>query len=224
MRTLLSCAMVVLLAAAPCLCSDNDKPQPQRQQIEHTRQNIEGWTVQIDTRLLDSKQETGREALKLLANRLHSATLVIPAEPLARLQEVPIWIDLDHRLGAMQYHPNAKWLEDHGYDRRMAKAVHIPDARRFIDIQRSNDQPSVVIHEFAHAYHDRVLGFDHPKIKGAYRQAVQEGRYASVLHISGKTKRHYALRDHKEYFAEATVLNKSPSPHCISSAQMAVLV
>ncbi|KPL06474.1 metallopeptidase, partial [candidate division BRC1 bacterium SM23_51] len=38
----------------------------------------------------------------------------------------------------------------------------------------------------------------------AYRQAVQEGRYASVLHISGKTKRHYALRDHKEYFAEAT--------------------
>ena len=52
MRTLPSCAMVVLLAAAPCLCNDDDKPQPERQQIEHTRQSIEGWTVHIDTRLL----------------------------------------------------------------------------------------------------------------------------------------------------------------------------
>ena len=39
--------------------------------------------------------------------------------------------------------------------------------------------------------------------KAAYAAAVQGKRYESVLHIDGGHKRHYALTDHKEYFAEA---------------------
>jgi len=61
-----------------------------------------------------------------------------------------------------------------------------------------------VIHELSHAFHDRVLGFDNPRIRKVYEQAVKGGKYEKVLHISGRTQRHYALKDHKEYFAEAT--------------------
>jgi len=129
---------------------------------------------------------------------------VVPEAALAKLREAPIWIDLDHRLGGMQYHPSAKWLKDHGHDPAMAKAVHIPNARNFLKMWRRNKQPSVVLHELAHAYHDRVFGFDYPKIRAAYDRAVKAGRYESVLHIFGKMTRHYALTDHKEYFAEAS--------------------
>ena len=38
----------------------------------------------------------------------------------------------------------------------------------------------------------------------AYQNAVAEKKYESVLLISGKSARHYALTNHKEYFAECT--------------------
>ena len=65
-------------------------------------------------------------------------------------------------------------------------------------------QPLVVLHELAHAYHDQVLSWDYEPIREAFDAAVKEGQYEKVLHIDGRTVRHYALTDHKEYFAEAT--------------------
>jgi hypothetical protein len=183
---------------------ENGSRHPEAPQIKHIRKNLQGWVVHVDSRLVGAEKELGRTALRTLATKLHNITLVMPRKPLRKLREVPIWIDVDHRLGVMQYHPSARWLRDHGYDPEMAGAVHIPNAGGFMEHQRKNDQPWVLIHELAHAYHDRVLGFNHPKIKAAYQQAVEEGRYESVLHISGKMKRHYALTDHKEYFAEAS--------------------
>ena len=42
----------------------------------------------------------------------------------------------------------------------MAKAMHIPNAARYIALKRSGTQPWVILHELTHAYHDRVLGFE----------------------------------------------------------------
>jgi hypothetical protein len=104
----------------------------------------------------------------------------------------------------MQYHPDADWLEANGYSTDLVKCVHIPEAADLPTPRNINEQPWVVLHELAHAYHDRVLGFDDPEIKEAYKQAVKDGQYESVLHISGRMQRHYGLTDHKEYFAEAS--------------------
>jgi dipeptidyl-peptidase-4 len=65
-------------------------------------------------------------------------------------------------------------------------------------------QPFMVLHELAHAYHDRFLGFGHDKIRAAFDQAVKDGKYESVLFWDGRKVKHYALSDHKEYFAEGT--------------------
>jgi dipeptidyl-peptidase-4 len=62
----------------------------------------------------------------------------------------------------------------------------------------------MVLHELAHAYHDRVLGFDHDQVRAAYERAVAAASYESVLRHGGRTDRHYALTNPMEYFAEAT--------------------
>jgi dipeptidyl-peptidase-4 len=49
-----------------------------------------------------------------------------------------------------------------------------------------------------------VLGFDHPKVKEAYDAVKKSGRYEKVLIWDGHVGRHYAMTDHKEYFAENT--------------------
>jgi len=83
-----------------------------------------------------------------------------------------------------------------------AKGVEIGSARNFLNAVRH--QPWMVLHELAHSYHDRVLGFDHPKVKEAYEAAKKSGKYEKVLIWTGHVGRHYAMTDHKEYFAEST--------------------
>jgi hypothetical protein len=64
--------------------------------------------------------------------------------------------------------------------------------------------PAVVLHELAHAYHDQYLSFDNPRIIKAYKKAKEAGNYEKTLLYNGQRVRHYALKDHKEYFAEGT--------------------
>ncbi len=65
-----------------------------------------------------------------------------------------------------------------------------------------NEQPWVVLHELAHAYHDQVLGFDDPRIIDAYERFKKSGHGDATLVITGQRVRHYVLADHKEFFAE----------------------
>lgn len=170
----------------------------------HVQRDLEGWMVQVDQRLLAGPDAVvGQQAMKILAMRLADIRLVVAPDRLVKLQEVPIWLDRTHgRLSSMQYHPSAAWLTGHGYDAAMAKAVHIPDAQRFAAPHHQQRQPWSVLHELAHAYHDRVLGFDQATIRAAWQQAVDSHRYDAVLLVDGRTVRHYALTDHKEFFAE----------------------
>ncbi len=164
---------------------------------------VEGWTVHVSAVLVGEKAELGTKALRLLETKLYDITRTVPEKALVELRKVPIWLGVGEGTGAgAEYHPSADWLRKNGYNPEKAKAVEIGDAERFL--RWSLDQPSVVLHELAHAYHDRFLGFDHPGIKAAYEAAVEGKKYESVLHVGGKTKKHYALKDHKEYFAEAT--------------------
>ena len=173
--------------------------------IKHKTVRIEGWSLQFDRRLLSGEHKSiGDEVRRMIAGKLYEITLLVPESRLKHLREVPIWVDLDHPLKNAQYHPGAKWLRDHDHDPAMEKAVHIPDARRLIGLIRSNDQPAVLLHELAHAYHDRLLGFGYSPIRAAWDRIVASKKYEKVLHIRGREVRHYALTNHKEYFAEMT--------------------
>ena len=68
----------------------------------------------------------------------------------------------------------------------------------------TRDQPWMVLHELAHGYHHKALGYDHAGVRKAYEAAKASGSYDTVLHINGQPRRHYALNNDQEYFAEAT--------------------
>ncbi|MBL7141152.1 MAG: hypothetical protein ISS74_09615 [Planctomycetes bacterium] len=183
------------------LQSNDDRPPG----IEHEARDLEGWTVQVDKRLLEGEHaDLGARALRVLANHLYEIARILPDDRAAHLRRVAIWLDLDHALDRLQYHPDAGWLRDHGYDTRMAKAVHIPQVRQYLQVVRPGSQPFAVLHELAHAYHDQVLGWNYPPIVEVYKKAVASKRYESVLRCRGRMSRHYALENAKEFFAEMT--------------------
>ena len=181
--------------------SASEPPKP----TSRTERVIVGWTVRIDDRLLAAPdQALGERALKLLDARLTDIANVVAPGPLAELRKVPIVLDLSHgKLTSMQYHPSADWLTGNGYSAELARCVHIPVAARFVDPRHQHIQPWCVLHELAHSYHDRVLGFDEPRIKAVWEHYVASGHGDSVLYTgNAKRQRHYALTDHKEFFAE----------------------
>ena len=179
---------------------------PTTKPASHTIQHISGWTVHVDDRLLsDPNKPLGDHALHMLADRLDLIVWMVPADRVKRLQDVPIYLDLNNgKLDRCQYHPGAGWLRENGYDPAMVKAVHIPDAAKFVSPVFEYEQPLAVLHELSHAYHDQVLGFDEPRIKKAWKHFVDSGKYKSVLHINGRQRQHYALTNQMEFFAEMT--------------------
>jgi hypothetical protein len=167
--------------------------------------HLEGWTVHVARILVEEQAELGRQALRLLDVKLYEIQRVVPARALAELRKVPIWLCVGEGTkggGRAEYHPSESWLRENGYKAFKAKGVEIGDAAGFLEY--SIPQPWVLLHELAHAYHDRVLGFNHPGILEAYRAAVEGKQYERVLRIDGSRTRHYALRDEKEYFAECS--------------------
>ena len=167
---------------------------------------VEGWIVAVDPRLLSSEhKELGSRAIECLANHLQRVKYILPEDRVAALQRLRIWVDLDHpKLAHMQYHPDRGWLVEHGHDPRLVKHVHIPRAKELLDRHNWAKHPYVVLHELAHAYHDQVLSFDEPRIQAAFETAKERKTYEQVLLFTGAKVRHYALTNHKEYFAEST--------------------
>jgi len=179
-------------------------PAPKAERTVREARDVEGWKVHVDRRLLHGKDAAlGAGALRVLGYKLYEIKLLMPADRLERLQKVGIALDLDcPGLTVMQYHPSAGWLKDNGHDPQLAKMVHMPRAAELVSRLPVNQQPMVVLHELAHAYHDQVLGFDEPRIKAAWARFCDSGKYEKVLHISGSMRRHYGLTNQMEFFAE----------------------
>jgi hypothetical protein len=179
-----------------------DPPKP----TSHTVRTIEGWTVRVDDRLLTAPDdELGARAMRFLGAKLADIKAVVPADKVKKLQAVTIVLDLTHGgLGPMQYHPDAGWLKAHGYSPELARCVHLPRAADVATPRNVREQPWVILHELAHAYHDQVLGFDDPRVRETFEAYRKGGRGEKVLRHDGRRVRHYALTDHKEFFAEMT--------------------
>jgi hypothetical protein len=183
----------------------NKKPTPSKP-TSHTERKLEGWTIRVDDRLLTGPHgPLGNQALRFLESKLSDIKAVVPKDKLTKLQAVVIVLDLTHgNLGPMQYHPSAGWLKANGYSADLAKCVHLPRAADLPTKRNINEQPWVILHELAHAYHDQVLGFDEPRIREAYERYKKSGRGDKTLLYNGKRVKHYALTNEKEFFAEMT--------------------
>jgi dipeptidyl-peptidase-4 len=207
MKTAIASSFLVVIALS---CPPSARSEPKKSaspvRFDPVVQNIEGWTVHVEPALLDGEhQEEGGLALAMLANHLQRIKILVPPDRLEKLQTLEIWIEHAHpKLGAMQYHPSKQWLVSHGHDPRLTRKVHITRAAALLSRHQMLKHPAVILHELAHAYHDQILGWDHPPIIKAFERAEEAGTYEEVLLYTGKKVRHYALSNHKEYFAEGT--------------------
>jgi hypothetical protein len=198
---LLACTLTARAPAAdPVKAVEPAKP------TSHTDRKLEGWTIRVDDRLLKGPDEAlGTRALRFLEGKLSDIKVVVPEDKVKKLQTVVIVLDLSHgKLTSMQYHPSAGWLKENGYSTDLEKCVHIPRAADLPTKRNINEQPWVILHELSHAYHDQVLGFDEPRIKEAYENYKKSGHGEKTLLYDGRRVKHYALTNHKEFFAEMT--------------------
>ena len=198
-------ALVLTGLAAAVANSTKDEPKKVGW-IETVQLDMHGWTIHADARLVSGEhKEDGQRALSMLANHLERIAILVEGERLEKLRKMEIFVEHSHpELRSMQYHPSVDWLSERGYDPRLAKKVHITEAAQLISRTQMLKHPAVILHELAHAYHDQVLGFDHPGILKAYEAAMEAGIYEKSLLFNGDVVKHYATTDHKEYFAEAT--------------------
>lgn len=206
MKTRLPAILVSLLLTA-LRCAQANEAVP-----THETRLLSGWSVHVSTRLLSGQpaeaQTEVEKALRLMQRQLDEIVQKVPAAAVAELRKVPLWVSPEYPSTPprAEYHPNAGWLREHGRDPRMARGVEFTNVRIFEAECRR--MPNFTLHELAHAYHDRVLGFGHAQIQAAFEKAQAGGRYDRVQRQDSAGRRRldraYAMTNAKEYFAECT--------------------
>jgi len=170
---------------------------------------VSGWTVNISKDLLAHEAPATAKALDLLKKMLDEIVAVVPAPAVSELQKVSLYLSPEYPniRPRAEYHPNAAWLKEHGRDPVMAKGVEFTNVRIFE--REINRMPNFALHELAHAYHDRVLGYAKADILATYTRAKESRGYDKVEHWHGSDRTNtfdkaYAISNEHEYFAENT--------------------
>jgi len=200
----LAAALVLVALAHAVAVTKARSSVPDKPTACYPARQLHRWTLRVHQDLLAEKNAALlAEVLAELDNHLYRIERAIPPKALAKLKKVVLWMEYDNlKARNAHYHPSVKWLKANRYNPDKAKCVEFGSARGFLRGVRH--QPWMVLHELAHAYHDQVLGFDHPKVVAAYEAAKKSGKYDKVLVWTGRLVRHYAITNHKEYFAECS--------------------
>jgi hypothetical protein len=169
---------------------------------QYEPRKIDGWTVAINRHLITDQQAIGTPAIKLLEQKLLDIDETVPAKPCEKLKKVKIWLGVNDGYGNCEYHPSREWLSQHGFNPDKARCVEVGNASCFL--HTNHEQPMAILHELAHAYHDRLGSSDKKEIRETLAKAKKEGLYACVPRNNGTMCRAYALTNEYEYFAEST--------------------
>lgn len=202
--------LIAVLSSAASFSADDNAKTAEPAVSKHQKMEIEGWTVQVNEKLIRDEKEATDKALELLTKHLKEIIRTVPTEAVTHLRKVTLWINPTYPGIAprAEYHPDAGWLKANRRDPAMAKGVEFTNVMTFE--AETLRMPVVVLHELAHAYHDQVLGFEQPDIVAAYNKAKESKSYDRVERWHGVIgrpntfERAYAMTNHKEYFAECT--------------------
>lgn len=164
---------------------------------------IQGFTVLINPKVA-AHEADARAMWAEVEKQLKEIVRVMPDEPLKEFRKYRIWVEWEQTKGGCCFHPSQQWLSENGYNPEKAGDTEICHTRHFVEWSK-HYQPCMVLHEFAHAYHHRVLGLSDQRITDAFRNAETNKLYESVAHVDGKKPRKaYAMNNKKEYFSELT--------------------
>ncbi|HVX10079.1 MAG TPA: hypothetical protein VHC22_02650 [Pirellulales bacterium] len=204
LSSLLLGASLVVLSVRPA-SSDGSSVQEFEPTDAYSRETIEGWPIRLNKRFRQHDERLCTETLDLLRQQLYLITRNLPPAAVDKLRKVTIWVEeAEPHHSCMCYHPDPGWLREHDMNPDKARSVELANARNFLSWTK--DQPWMVFHELAHAYHHQFLddGFDNKDVRRAFERTQAAKNYESVLHINGRHERHYALTNPQEYFAESS--------------------
>ena len=202
------CVVALLAAvavAAPAAKADKPTPKTPYEPTSHyTIMNMEGWKVYVNKALLPggAHAEMGAKAIERLRGDMVLVKHWVADEPLARLLNVGIWLELDTTNGphgrtpVFHYHSYLGWLKKMDFHPGKHKCVEYSRAAALVQPRRGRGTAHILLHELSHAYHDQVLSFNDPDILAAHKRARENGKYP---------KNDWVVRlDHKEFFAHLT--------------------
>ncbi|MFT5292350.1 MAG: hypothetical protein ACI8QS_001293 [Planctomycetota bacterium] len=190
-------ALVPLLFLAPAPLPVPTVPFPE---WNYQELQIEGWTVFVQDELFE-EEALRVQVLGLMKIRLWEVATRLPAPTVQRLREVELRMHLDHsENNGAAYHPNPDWLRRHDMPENWALGIEFGNARNFLSWSRQ--QPAMVLHELAHAWHHQVLGYGDEGVLEAFTAVKESGALEEVLFATGGKRRAYALNNQMEFFAE----------------------
>jgi len=211
-RKTFGCPFAIVLLSGPLLFQAEaqvsepmNPPSAKARSESYDTRRIEGWTVRINKTFLRQRPGLAERTLTLLRYQLYQIVRQVPIAAVNKLRKVRIWVEeKEPNTPCMAYHPNVEWLEEHGMGPDKQKCVELANARNFLEWTR--EQPWMVLHELAHAYHHQFLdeGFNNPRVKAAFDRAMTSKIYRKVQRINGRDEKAYATTNPMEYFAEAT--------------------
>lgn len=194
---------MVSLCVKPVL---SDEPSGKYEPTEaYTSETIEGWTVLVNMPFRQRDEQLCGDALALVRQQLYLIARNLPPAAVEKLRQIKIWVEeAEPHHPCMCYHPDPGWLREHDMNPDKARSVELANARNFL--KWTHDQPWMVFHELAHAYHHQFLpdGFENAEVRAAFHRITEAKVYESVLHVRGGRNRHYALTNPQEYFAESS--------------------
>ncbi|MCY1022505.1 hypothetical protein [Pyxidicoccus sp. MSG2] len=172
-------------------------------------QSIEGWTVNVDTRLPAMNKAATDKALALLTGQLREIVRLVPAGPVAQLRKVTLWLSPPYagQPPRAEYHNSPIWLSQNGRNPAMARGIEISNV--LVYEAESLRMPLFVLHELSHAYQNQVLGDGNADIKAAFDRATASKTYDRVERFNGPGQpntfeRAYGMNNGAEFFAETT--------------------
>ena len=119
--------MVFLLSAFSALSVETNTVDKFRfaPTAAYREEQIEGWRVLVNTNLLAEKDLWERTS-KLLHAQLYQITRVVPDNPLAKLRQIPIWVEhSSEKFPCMCYHESRDWLTAHNVNPEKTGAVEL---------------------------------------------------------------------------------------------------
>jgi hypothetical protein len=171
---------------------------------------IEGFTFYLSdeaaTEAEASKAE--RSPLEALAYECRLLEQILTPKAVDLLRRLPVFVNWDDRPAlsngragtalASYYGGSQQQMVKEGKHPLQSRGVTIHSLKALTAQRQPKDDPRVaclLLHEFAHAVHDQLLGYDHAGIRAMYEQAMERKLYDRDF---------YAATNHKEFFAETT--------------------
>ena len=194
---------VALFAAAPAAAADKpaDLAVP-----GYRTQTVQGFTVLVERAVFDVPADKyAKKPLDVLDGELATICAVMKPDAVKTLRKLVLWAEWNTLVGtengragvavAVYRGGDAGLMARSGLHPLKARTVTVLNLKALTEEHQPGKDSGrcVLLHEFAHAVHDQILGMDNPAVAAGFAQAMERKLY---------DKGQYASTSRAEYFAE----------------------